>query len=406
VSGSVAVTGVGMMTALGLDTESSWDQLINGVNPVAPFTDSKAKELDCSFGFSLPEGAEEVFRTTIQKRKRRQMTRATMIAVVTAAMALKDSAYPLSESNTERVGVVAGATGTGYAPQNTDRAIDEHRILKNMASASAAWIAILNKITGPSFVTSTACSSGTFALHGACSLIASGECDMVIAGSADSCLSFLDIQGFCSLMALSDKNDAYRTACRPFDRNRSGFVMGEGGGMLVLESMESAKKRGARIYATLHTPGLVSEAYNIISPEPRGQGMIRAMQKALHNSGLQPHDIDYVNAHGTATALNDPFEAAAIAAVFEKTAQRLPVSSTKAQTGHCLSGAAGIEAVLCCKAIEQGVIPATLNCEHPFDDCPVNIVCDQPLHREVRHVMSNSFAFGGQNGVCIFSKAD
>ena len=398
----VAVTGLGLMTGLGLDLESTWQGLISGRRVAKRFTLFDPTGLSATFGVELPEQAEELFQENIQTRKRKQMTRANMIAVYTTKMAIEDSGVDLESMDRDRVGMVYGATGTGYAPQSLE--IDENRILKNMASAPAAWNSLIYKISGPSFTVTTACSSGTFALHSAIQLIQSGQCDVAIAGAADSALSYLDVQGFCSLHALSERNEDPPSASRPFDKSRDGFVMAEGGGILVLESMEFAKKRNAKIYCTISLPGLGSEAYNIMSPAPGGVGMARAMKAALSNAGLKETDIDYINAHGTSTTLNDIYETQAIKEVFGNRAYKIPVSSTKSMTGHCLSAAAGVEAVICVKSLIENTIPPTANLSEPDPELDLDYVPNLPRKADLNHVMSNSFAFGGQNGVCIFSR--
>ncbi len=397
------MTGLGMMSALGLDVESSWKGLVEGRTPFARFTLFDPEGLSTTFGAQLPEGAAEVFAQQVKPRRRKQMTRGTMITVATAHMALADAGVSGGRVPAGRVGAVIGSTGTGYAPRSLD--VDEHRILRNMASAPAAWINLHEKIEGPCFVVSTACSSGTYALAAAMGLIEAGLCDVVVAGAADSALSFLDVQGFCSLYALAEDNADPARSSRPFSRDRSGFVMGEGGGMMVLESREHARARGARVYAELHLPGLCAESYNIVSPEPGGRGMARAMKAALEQAGLEPGAIDYVNAHGTSTSLNDVCETAAIREVFGEHATRLPVSSTKSMTGHCLSAAAGVEAVIAVKALVEGVIPPTANLTDPDPECDLDYVPLVPRTAELTHVMSNSFGFGGHNGVCVFSRA-
>ena len=398
----VAVTGLGLITGLGLDLESTWQGLILAKRVAKRFTLFDPTGLPATFGVELPGNAEELFQENIQTRKRKQMTRANMIAVYTTKMAIEDSGLDLESMDRERIGMVYGATGTGYAPQSLE--VDENRILKNMASAPAAWNSLIYKIPGPSFTVTTACSSGAFALHSAFQLIQSGQCDIVIAGAADSALSYLDVQGFCSLHALSERNDDPPSASRPFDKNRNGFVMAEGGGILILESMEFAKRRGANIYCTMYLPGLGSEAYNIMSPAPGGVGMARAMKAALHNAGLKDNDIDYTNAHGTSTILNDIYETQAIKEVFGNRAYQIPVSSTKSMTGHCLSAAAGVEAVICIKSLIENTIPPTVNLTESDPELDLDYVPNKPRKTELNHVMSNSFAFGGQNGVCIFSR--
>ncbi len=398
----VAVTGLGLMTGLGLDLDSSWRGLVEGRGATARFRGFDPTGLACTFGVELPEGAEALFAAHVKPRQRAQMTRGTMIACAVAQQAARHAGLEARLGDRARVGVVLGGTGTGYAPR--EPGLDEHRILRNMASAPAAWVSLKGKYQGPSCVVSTACSSGAYALHMAHLLIASGQCDVVLAGAADSALSFLDVQGFCSLMALSEDAAHAETASRPFDRRRSGFVPGEGGGVLVLESPDHARRTGARVLAELSLPGLCSEAYNIVSPEPGGVSMARAMRLALAQAGLAPEEIGYLNAHGTSTPLNDAYEAQAVREVFGQAAARLPVSSTKSMTGHCLSAAAGVEAVVSVMALVEGLIPPTRNLEEPDPDCALDHVVGRARRAELRHVMSSSFAFGGQNGVCIFSR--
>ena len=398
----VAITGLGLMTGLGLDLETSWAGLLAGRGPIRRFSLFDPAGLPAPFGVELPPGAEELFARHIRPRQRRQMTRGTMIALVAAQMALTDAGVETGGLDRARVGVAVGATGTGYAPLTADP--DEHRILRNMASASAAWIGLHGRFEGPSLVVSTACSSGAYALHAAHGLIAGGQCDVVISGAADSSVTFLDVRGFSSLMALSEDVENLATASRPFDKDRGGFVLGEGGGMLVLESVERARKRGARVYAELSPPGLSTDTYNILSPGPDGASMARAMELALRNAGLPPADVDYINAHGTSTRLNDLYETLAIKTVFGERAGRVPVSSTKSMTGHCLSAAAGIEAVICCKALHEGWIPPTANLATPDPELDLDFVPNVARRKDLAHVMSNSFAFGGHNGVCVFSR--
>jgi 3-oxoacyl-[acyl-carrier-protein] synthase II len=396
------------MCGQGLDVPSAWDGLKKGMNPVKQFSLFDPSGLGCTFGMELPAGAEEVFSRLVMTRNRRQMTRATMMAMVTARMALADAGLDFSENaaGASRTGVVIGATGTGYAPLAPDNALDEHRILRNMANASASWISLKEKITGPSMTVSTACSSGASALHAAFSLIADNECDVVVAGASDSSISYLDVAGFCSLRALSEQNSDFLTASRPFDKDRNGFVMGEGCGVLIVESLDHALARHAAIHAVMPRPALMSEAYNILSPRPDGTGMATAMRRSLDNAALKPADIDYVNAHGTSTPQNDRMESQAIRDVFGGHVSSLLVSSTKSMTGHCLGAAAAVEAVICCMAIREGIVPPTINLAEPDPPFDIDFVAGKARSTALRHVMSNSFAFGGHNGVCIFSRRE
>jgi 3-oxoacyl-[acyl-carrier-protein] synthase II len=398
----VAVTGVGLLTGLGLDAETTWRGLLAGRSPIKRFSLFDPAGLACPFGVELPAGADALFAERIKKRQRDQMTRGTMLAVVAADQALEAAGLDLSAISRERVAVVVGATGTGYAPR--DGGPDQHRILRNMASAPAAWIGLRHKIEGPAFVVSTACSSGAYAMHAAFSLIASGACDVVVSGAADSACNYLDVEGFTALMALATDEAEMETASRPFDKERNGFVLAEGAGILVLESIAHARGRGARALAELSRPGLCSEAYNIISPRPGGAGIALAIRRALANAGLAPDDIDYVNAHGTSTPLNDLCETQAIKEVFGARAKGLPVSSTKSLTGHCLSAAAGVEAAISCLALDRGVIPPTWHLRTPDPELDLDYVPNAPREAELRHVMSSSFGFGGHNGVIVLSR--
>lgn len=398
----VVVTGVSLLTGLGLSTEDSWNGIIDGKSSINRFSLFDTKDLSANFGVELPEGSDELFKKFIKKRKRGQMTRGTMISTAASLMAFEDSKLDKEALNLLKSGVVVGATGTGYAPEDTN--IDEYRILKNMASSPAAWISLQLGFQGPSFVTSTACSSSTYAMHSAFMLIASGQCDVVLSGGGDSAINYPDVKGFESLMALSEEKENISTASRPFDKNRNGFVMGEGAGMLILESLDHAQKRGAEIYAEIQLPGLSSESHNIMSPKPDGSGMATTMNQALQNSGIRADEIGYINAHGTSTPLNDKTETSAIKSVFKDYAYKIPVSSTKGATGHCLSAAAGVEAVISCLSIRDQIIPPTANYSTPDPECDLDYVPNKSRKADIINVMSNSFAFGGHNGTVIFSK--
>jgi len=401
-SRGVAVTGLGLMTGLGLDLESSWEGLVAGRSPIGQFKLFDPEGLACRYGVELPAGVDELFRERIKTQHRRKMARGTRMAVVTAQQAIADAGLDLAALDRSRVGVVLGSTGTGYHWSGPEA--DDQRIIRNMSNAPAFWIAYMMRVSGPSFVVGTACSSGAYALGSAVALIEGGQCDVVVAGAADSSLNYADVEGFCSIMALAEQQEDIASASRPFDRKRSGFVIGEGGGMMVVESPEFARARGARVYARTHAPGLTSESYNVVSPRPDGVGMAETMRAAIGLAGLEPDQIDYVNAHGTSTHLNDAYETAAIKRVFGERAPDLPVSSTKSMTGHCLAAAAGVESVICCKAVEQGVIPPTANLTEPDPDLGLDFVPLKARRATLAHVLCNSFAFGGHNGVCVFSR--
>jgi 3-oxoacyl-[acyl-carrier-protein] synthase II len=397
----LVITGLGLMTGLGVNLADSWQGLIAGKSVTAPFRSLDPARLSCPFGVELPPEADALFQSHIKKRKRSQMTRSTQIGLLTAEMAIADAQLDMERLDRSRVGVVLGSTGTSYIPDDGGK--EEMRILKNMPNAPVSWISLNWKLHGPSFIIGTACSSGVYAMGAAYGLIRSGQCDVVLCGSVDSSLNYPDIEGFCDLLALAEASGDPATASRPFDARRSGFVIGEGGGILVLESLDHARRREARIYAQMHYPGFYTESYNILSPEPGGKGMAGCMQRALQESGLTPSDIDYINAHGTSTNLNDLYETLAIKTVFADRAREIPVSSTKSMTGHCLAGSGGVEAVISCKALSEGIIPPTINLTHPDPRLDLDYVPLQARKKDLHHVMSNSFAFGGHNGVNIFS---
>jgi len=399
--GAVAITGISMMTGLGLNLEDSWQGLLAGRSVTSRYSIFDPSGLPSPYGVELPVGAEDLFAQHIKKRKRSQMSRSTRMALTTAEMAIGDAELDLKGLDSTRVGVIIGTTGTAHI--HKEGQADDMRILKNMSNSPASWISLTNKLHGPSFVVGTACSSGVYAIASAFGLIRGGLCDLVVCGSIDSSLNYPDVEGFCNLMALAGPEHQALTASRPFDQKRSGFVMGEGAGLMVMESIEHAKKRKARVYALSHYPGLYTESYNILSPKPGGKGMARCMQLALDHSGLAPTDIDYINAHGTSTHVNDLYETMAIKEVFGRQAENIAISSTKSMTGHCLAAGAGIEAVICCKALQQNIIPPTINLTDPDPELDLDYVANKARPKELKHVMSNSFAFGGHNGVNIFS---
>ncbi len=399
---TVAVSGLSLMTGLGVNLQESWRGLIAGKSVTSPFRSPALANLPCPFGVELPTAADELFKSHIAKRKRSQMTRSTQISLVAADMAFEDAGLDIAAMDRTRIGIIIGTTGTAYIPEAGQS--ENMRILKNMSNSPASWISLNWKTHGPAFVVGTACSSAVYAMAMAHGLIVSGQCDVVLCGSMDSSINTQDIQGFCQLMALADGTAKPESASRPFDSLRSGFVIGEGGGFLVLESMQHAQARSARVYAKMHYPGLYAEGYNILSPAPDGEGMLRCMELALQHSGLEPNKIDYINAHGTSTLVNDYYETLAVKKLMGNNAYNTPISSTKSMTGHCLVGAGGVEAVISCKALYENSIPPTINLTSPDPQLDLDYVIGVAREKQLDHVMSNSFAFGGHNGVNIFSK--
>jgi 3-oxoacyl-[acyl-carrier-protein] synthase II len=397
----VAVTGLGLLTGLGLDLPTSWQGLVAGRRVAQRFQRFNPDGMRTPFGVELPLEAEALFARSLKPRAASLMCRATKMAVLAAREASAASGLPGSSTDLSRVGVVIGYTGSASLQEPVR---EDAIVLQGMANAPAAWISLDGGFTGPAFTVSTACASGIYALHSAYLLIQAGICDVVIAGGAESTLNRPYVDGFSALLTLAEWEGDVAQASRPFEARRCGFVIAEGAGALVLESLEHARARAARPLALLWEPAVTSEAYNILSPQRDGAGMAVTMGRALALAGRQPGDISYINAHGTATVLNDLYETQAIKQVFGSWAPRLPVSSTKSMTGHCLSAAAAVEAVICCQAIGCGLIPPTVNLDQPGEGLDLDYVPHTARQASLNHVLCNSFGFGGHNGCALFSR--
>ena len=397
----VAVTGLGLLTGLGLDVPSSWQGLVAGRRVAQRFQRFNPEGMRTPFGVELPLDAEALFARSLKPRAASLMGRATKMAVLAAREASAASGLTGSVADLSRVGVVIGYTGSASLPEQVR---DDAIVLQGMANAPAAWISLDGGFTGPAFTVSTACASGVYALHSAYLLIQAGICDVVIAGGAESTLNRAYVDGFSALMTLAEWEGDVAQASRPFDARRCGFVIAEGAGVLVLESLAHAQARAVPPLALLWEPAVTSEAYNILSPRRNGEGMAVAMSRALALAGRQPEDISYINAHGTATVLNDQYETQAIKQVFGAWAPRIPVSSTKSMTGHCLSAAAAVEAVICCQAITHSLIPPTVNLDQPEPGLDLDYVPHSARAASLNHVLCNSFGFGGHNGCALFSR--
>lgn len=402
----VVVTGLGLISPLGLDMETSWDGLVNGKSGVRQICHFDTSKLKVKIAAQLPEGFEELVGKKVKKRLQKQMTRSVAMNFVTALMAVEDAGLDFSALTPDRCGVIIGASGTDY-PSADMASIEEYdnaRVVKSMSNAFPAWICLHYGLSGPSLTVGTACSSAGYAMGTAHDFISLGLCDVMIVGGASCSILPEFMTGFGDMMALSERDVLPEYASCPFDQKRDGFVMGEGSGVLILESEQLARKRGARIYAELKRPALLGEAYNIVSPEVGGKGMARCIQTALRQAGLNPQDVDYINAHGTSTPLNDLYETQAIKQVFGDYAYRMPVSSTKSMTGHCLAAAGGVEAVISCLTLDRGVIPPTINLSDPDPELDLDYVPNDAREKSVKTVLSNSFAFGGHNAVVPFVK--
>ena len=406
----VVVTGLGCVSPLGLNVNETWDALLAGKSGAGPITRFDASKFKTKFAAEV-KGFDAV--ALFGTRDARKMDRFTQLAIASADEALAQSGLKIDESNRDRVGVLIG-TGIG----GVATLLDNYETLRErgpervspflvpmMISDSAAGIlAIRTGARGPNMSLATACATGTNAMGEAAAMIRRGAADVMLVGSSEAAVVPLTIAGLNVMTALSTRNDAPEKASRPFDKDRDGFLMGEGAGMLVLESLEFAQKRGAKILCEFTGYGTSDDAYHISAPAENGAGAALSMQRALDDAGLKITDIDYIIAHGTSTQLNDKSETAAIKTVFGEQAYKIPISSTKSMTGHLMGASGSLEAVFCTKILNECVLPPTINYETPDPYCDLDYVPNQPRKAMPKHVMSNSFGFGGHNAVLILSR--
>lgn len=406
----VVVTGVGLVTPLGTGSGPTWEALVAGKSGVGPITRFDASDYPCRIAAEVRDfDAEQWF----DKKQAKNLDLFVRYALAAADMAWQDSGLSISEESSTRIGVITGC-GMGGLPtieeyhkvslERGPRKITPFfipRVIPNMVSGQ---ISIRLGTRGPNLSQTTACAASTHAVGEAFRHIAYGDCDAVVTGGAEAVICPLGVGGFSAMKALSTRNDDPEAASRPFDRDRDGFIMSEGAGMLVLEELESARRRNARIYAEIVGFGMTSDASHITAPPEDGEGAARCMAAALQDAGLNPEDVDYINAHGTSTPLNDRCETAAIKTVFGDHAYKLAVSSTKSMTGHMLGAAGGIEAAFTILILHHGVIPPTINLDNPSPECDLDYVPKTAREMKVRAALSNSFGFGGTNGVLAFRR--
>ena len=406
----VVVTGLGAVTPLGNDVPSYWDSIVNGRSGVGRIT-----QFDPSPYTSQIAGEVRDFDPSnwIKPKDARKMDRFVQFSIVASEEAMKDACLDMAAEDPDRVGVLVGSGIGGLIVIEKQHAVLMEKgpskvspflipmLITNMASGH---VSIRLGAKGPNLCIATACATATHSIGEAARIIASGDAEVMITGGAESATTPLGLAGFCALKALSTRNDAPERASRPFDAERDGFIMSEGAGIVVIEELEHAKKRGARIYCELAGYGLTADAHHMTAPAPEGAGAARCMKRALCSSGLNPDDVDYINAHGTSTRLNDKFETAAIKTVFGDHARRLPVSSTKSMVGHLLGAAGGVELIAAVLALQNGVIPPTINYENPDPECDLDYVPNTARELEVNVAMSNSFGFGGHNATLLIKK--
>jgi 3-oxoacyl-[acyl-carrier-protein] synthase II len=404
------VTGVGLVTPLGTGVPKTWEGLCAGKSGIDLITRFDTTDYAVKIAAEVRDFEAERF---IDPKVAKHLELFVQYAVASAIMARDDAGLVIDETNGDRVGVFTG-NGIGGLPtiehyhqvllERGPKRITPFFIPMVISNMSAGQVSILLGARGPNLSVTTACAAGTHAVGEAFRAVSRGDCDAAITGGSESTVCSMAVAGFNAMKALSKRNDDPQAASRPFDRDRDGFIIAEGGGMLVLEELESAVKRGARIYAEVVGYGLSGDAYHMAAPPEDGNGAARCLRMALNDAGVNPEDIDYINAHGTSTPLNDVVETRAIKKVFGGHARNLAISSTKSMTGHMLGGAGGIESVFTALAVHHGVIPPTINLENPDPECDLDYVPNQAREMRIRAAVSNSFGFGGTNAVLVMKR--
>lgn len=407
----VVITGLGMLSPLGNSVDETWQGMIEGRSGVDRITRFDASEYPATIAAEVKDFD---IREYVDRREARKMDPFSHYAVAGSIQAMKDAGLADGGFDPERTGVVLGVGIGGFETlensyealflKGPDR-VPPMTIPKHIANEGPGNVAIALNLQGPCLAVTTACSSGTDAIGTAYRMIQSGLMDAMVTGGVEACITKLAVMGFCVIQALATNfNDRPTEASRPFDKDRSGFVIGEGAGILTIESLDHAQARGAKIYAEIVGNGMMCDAQHLTAPHSEGRGAIQAMNMALGEAGLKPEDVDYINAHGTSTPINDPFETKAIKATFGEHAKKVKISSTKSMTGHCIGAAGGIEAIAATKAIAEGVIPPTINLNEPDPECDLDYVPNEAIRADVNVAMSNTFGFGGHNGVLVLKK--
>lgn len=406
----VVVTGVGWITPLGTGKEEVWQALCNGESGVDLITSFDTTDFTSKIAAELKNFDPQNY---MDKKDAKRVDRFVQVSVAATGLALKDSGLELDKENRDRIGVVvsSGIGGIQTIEAQMKRYLEGGAsrispflipmIITNMAGGQ---ISIMWQIKGPNFAIVTACATASHCIGESVEIIKRGDVDIMISGGGEGCISPLGFGGFCSMKAMSTRNDAPKKASRPFDKDRDGFVMGEGAGIVILEELDHARARGAHIYGEIVGYAATGDAYHMSAPEPTGEGATKAMKIALERSGLKPQDVEYINTHGTSTTLGDKIETQAIKKVFGEHAYKLAVGSTKSMTGHLLGAAGSVEAIICLLAMQHKIVPPTINLDNPDPECDLDYIPNQARPLEVKVALSNSFGFGGHNGVLIMKK--
>lgn len=406
----VVITGLGAITPIGIGKENFWNSLLEGKSGIGYITKFDAGNHDAKIAAEVKDFNPTDF---LDKKEAKRMDRMSQFAVVGAKLALEDGEIDLDSLNRDRIGAIIGSGIGGidtlenevikYTEKGPSR-VSPLFIPMMIANMAAGQVSMNFGLKGASMTITTACASATHAIGESFRMIKYGTHDMVVTGGTEASITPVAVAGFCSMKALSTNNDDPSKACRPFDKNRDGFIMGEGSGILVLEELEHALKRGAKIYAEIVGYGATSDAFHITQPDPEARGASNAMRIALEEGNVNPEDIGYINAHGTSTYFNDKLETLAIKTVFKEHAYKINISSTKSMTGHLLGAAGGIEAIATAMALKEGKVPPTINYETPDEECDLNYTPNKFVERDVKYAMSNSLGFGGHNGSILLKK--
>lgn len=406
----VVITGVGMITPLGIGTEDSWKGLLEGKSGIRKITQFDASNFPTQIAGEVEGFNPEDY---IEPKEIKKMDRFIHFAVAATSMAIKNSGLKITAENAERTGVIIGSGMGGlHAIEHYHsvllakgpKRITPFFIPMLIINLASGQVSIRFGARGPNSAVVTACATGSHAVGDAFKIIQRGDADAMLAGGTEAVITPLGIGGFNAMKALSTRNNEPEKASRPFDKDRDGFVMGEGAGILILENLESAVERGARVYAEIAGYGMTADAYHITAPSPGGEGAARCMNAALRDAGAYPSDVNYINAHGTSTKYGDELETNAIKTVFGDHAYKLAVGSTKSMTGHLLGAAGGVESVISVLGICNDIVPPTINLDNPDPECDLDYIPHKPRKMTVRYALTNSFGFGGTNACLLFKK--
>lgn len=405
----VVITGIGAVTPVGSDALTSWNNIINGKSGIGPMTRVNADEFPAKVAAEVKDFNPEDF---MERKDLRKMDRFTHFAVAASLMAVKDANLTIDDHNAHRVGVWIGSGIGGLETLENQfetflkrgyRRVSPFFIPMMIPDMATGQVSIFLGAKGFNSCTVTACATGTNSIGDAFKVIERGDADVMISGGSEAPITKMSIAGFCANTALSTNPDP-KTACRPFDKDRDGFVIGEGAGIVVLEELNHALNRGAHIYAEVIGYGVTGDAYHITAPAPDGEGGARAMKMAIDDARIDPTTIDYINAHGTSTEYNDKYETAAIKTVFGDHAYKMAISSTKSMTGHLLGAAGAVETIFTALALKKGILPPTMNLQNPDPSCDLDYVPNEARKQEITYAMSNSLGFGGHNATLVFKK--